>query len=153
MIQFTVQGKPHEVDQERLSIAEAMEIKQATGLTVRGFLNGLKEYDVEAIVALVWLARSRAGERGSIKQIIASNFDLLADFDIIKEQGEEDGEEDGEGEGEPVPTGGATPPETASTSTSSTTPPSTPSTRTSTGRTGSARSRGPSATAPPRSTR
>src|SRR5262245_53273096 len=141
-MRFTVQGKPHEVDQERLSVGEALQIKRATGLTVRGFLQGLREYDVDALVSLVWLARSRAGERVTIEQVIASNFDVLQDVEL---QPEAEDEEVGPTEGPAAPNGSA--PATSSPR------PSTTSTRSSTGRTGSAGSRSTSGTPPPRSTR
>lgn len=148
-MRFTVKGELYEVDQERLSVQEAQAIKRATGLTIRGFLNGLREYDADALVALIWLARSRGGERISIGGIVEENFDVLQDFDLVTdddEQGRDQGEDD-----EQDPTRGVAPPPSGPEA--STIPPSTRSTPTGTGRTGSARSRRPSATPPPRSTR
>jgi hypothetical protein len=135
MINFVVQGTKLHFDEEHLSVDEARQIKKHAGLTVRGFLNGLKEYDVDALVALVWLAKHRTGDPTPWDAIA---FDLLGDLEIIPDENDEDAD--------------AGPPPQRETSTL-TIPPSTPSTPTSTGRTGSARSRSTSATPQPTSTR
>lgn len=137
MIDFILCGEKLSFDEERLTVDEARQLKRATGLTVRGFLTGLREYDVDSVVALVWLTRHRGGDPVPWEAI---SFDLFADLEIIRD-------EDEDTDAGPPPVG------EASTSTStSTTPPPTRSTRTSTGRTGSARSRSGSGTPPPRLT-
>lgn len=132
MIHFTFRGEPFVFDQDRLSVEEAKQLKRVNGLTPRAFLTGLREYDPDAMDALVRLAKVRAGEQTRLEQVILGDWDLFADLDI------EPPSENGEG-----PTVGATPP-------TSTTPPLTPSTPTGTGRTGSARSRSTSDTPPTR---
>src|SRR5262245_39597318 len=134
MINFTVRGERLCFDEEHLTVEEARAIKQHAGLTIRGFLDGLREYDVDALVALIWLAKHRAGEPAPWNNNGLGSLDLLTDIDIIPDE---------EAAPDPPP-GGAT--------STSTAPPSPPPTRTGTGRTGSARSRSTSATPPPRST-
>lgn len=144
MIAFTLKGERYEFDEEHLPITDAMRIKEATGLTVRGFLTGLREYDPHAVVALVWLAKRRSGERVTFDDVVATNFDMLQDLEMEKPVEDED-----EGLG---PTGGAAAPVSLNGSTPTSPQPSTPSTpSTATG--GSAASRSTSATPPPRSTR
>ena len=138
MISFTWMGQPFTFDEERLSVSEAQQLKKACGLTVRQFMVGLREYDADALVALIRLAKVRAGGYPRVENVLLPDFDLFAD--LIVEPAASNGEAG------PVPTGGAD-------DQTSTAPPSKTSTPTSTGRGGSGRSRSTSGTPPPRSTR
>jgi hypothetical protein len=64
---------------ERLSLQEAMTIKDKLGLTVMGFTDGLMVMDPYALAGLLWLVRSRAGEPELDPRML--DFDL-GDLDI-----------------------------------------------------------------------
>lgn len=75
---FTVDGTEYEFDQNKLALAEAIAIKKATGLTVVGFQSGLKEMDPEALQAMVWLAKRRAGMATRLQDVDFDVVDLCA---------------------------------------------------------------------------
>lgn len=75
---FTVDGTEYEFDQNKLALAEAIAIKKVTGLTVVGFQSGLKEMDPEALQAMVWLAKRRAGMATRLQDVDFDVVDLCA---------------------------------------------------------------------------
>ena len=72
---FTVGGTEYEFDQNKLALIEAIAIKKAIGLTVKSFQEGLQAMDPEALQAMVWLARKRAGEAIRLQDV---DFDVIA---------------------------------------------------------------------------
>lgn len=72
---FTVAGTEYEFDQNKLALTEAIAVKKTTGLTVKSFQEGLQEMDPEALQAMVWLARKRAGEAIRLQDV---DFDVVA---------------------------------------------------------------------------
>jgi hypothetical protein len=83
-VRITLKGHDGAADRswdynERMSLQEAMTIKDKLGLTVLGFTDGLMVMDPYALAGLVWLVRSRAGEPELDPRML--NFDL-GDLDI-----------------------------------------------------------------------
>jgi hypothetical protein len=62
MINFKLSGEPYEYDDSTLSVKEARVIKKNTGMGLVSWARGLADGDPDAMVALVWLAKTRAGE-------------------------------------------------------------------------------------------
>jgi len=50
-------------DPQELTLREAFAIKSAIGLNFRPFLNGMMEMDPDCLQMLLWLVRTRNGER------------------------------------------------------------------------------------------
>lgn len=93
MIKLTVQGVLYEFDNERLLLAEAREMKTLTGLTPPRWSVALDEGDADAVAALIFMAKKRAGET-----LRFSDLDTLDYADIEMEFIGEDEEQEGEGE-------------------------------------------------------
>lgn len=72
---FTLDGAEYEFDQNKLALGEAIAVKKSSGLTVKAFQEGLVEMDPEALQAMVWLARRRAGEAVRLQDV---EFDVVA---------------------------------------------------------------------------
>ncbi|MCX3064203.1 hypothetical protein [Streptomyces beihaiensis] len=79
MIKLTVEGIDYEFDDQRMLVSEAREIKTLTGLTVPKLFAGVEEGDGDAIAALVFLAKKRAGEALRFSELDSLN---LADVDL-----------------------------------------------------------------------
>lgn len=79
MIKVTVEGTEYEWDSDRLLVAEARELKTYTGFTPPRWLAALDESDPDAVAALIFLAKKRAGET-----LRFSDLDTLdyADFEM-----------------------------------------------------------------------
>lgn len=93
MIKLTVEGIVYEVDDGRMLIAEARELKKLTGLSVPKFWEGVNEVDADAVAGLVFLAKRRAGET-----LRFSDLDSLdiADVRLEPVEDEEDAEQGGQ---------------------------------------------------------
>lgn len=74
MLRLTVDGETYQVDDGRMLNTEAIALKKATGLAVQELWQGVTDFDAEALTALVWLARRRAGEMAL--RYTAVEFDL-----------------------------------------------------------------------------
>lgn len=61
MINFKLDGQDYEFDESKMIVAEAREIKKHAGLGLIAFGQGLREGDPDALVALMFLAKRRAG--------------------------------------------------------------------------------------------
>lgn len=48
-------------DLEAMDLSQARYIKRQTGLTVKGLMEGLQEFDGDALVALYWLMKQQNG--------------------------------------------------------------------------------------------
>ena len=80
MLTFTLNGVEYTVDINKLSLREAFELKDRTGLSITEYTSGvLTMSDPYALGFLVYLAKRRAGE--------AVDWDEL-DFDLIELAGE-----------------------------------------------------------------
>ncbi|MEU0039105.1 hypothetical protein [Streptomyces sp. NPDC006333] len=79
MIKLTVEGVVYEFDGDHLLLAEARELKTYTGMSVAKWSRGIDEGDVDAIQALIYLAKKRAGESlrySDLEQIDYADIDL-----------------------------------------------------------------------------
>ncbi len=68
----------------KMTLAEAFALKSATGMTPDGFLRGLIDKDPDSIVALLWLCRTRDGEKIRLEQI-PTDFDLYDEDEFSME--------------------------------------------------------------------
>lgn len=120
MLLFTLDGTDYRVDDDQLSLQEAIEIQKATGLGVGEYLKGVSAMDPRALKALAWLGRTHAGETVDFRSI---DFDVLKFIETLRRDDMED-----EGEGptvrEPAPPGSddGTTPAGAETATSESSP-------------------------------
>jgi hypothetical protein len=62
LLEITVDGKPYQYDPAKLLNTEAKAIQRFTGLKMSEFQTALGDENIDAITALVWLVRKRAGE-------------------------------------------------------------------------------------------
>lgn len=76
LIRFTVEGTKYELDIMRLMNTEAILIKKMTGLTIQGMYEGMDKGDPEALTALVWLAKKRAGEPVKFQELEFDTFEV-----------------------------------------------------------------------------
>lgn len=111
MSKIRVYGTEYEVpDMEQLTTKELRTIKENTGMGLRPLLRGMAEWDADALVAVVYVAKVRAGEKVSW-----SDFDdlrPLVDIEDIEDADEPDGSE-------PEQEGGKSNPPTGTSSTGS----------------------------------
>lgn len=110
----------YEVDHGRITVAEAKAFKRHAGMATGEFRPGLIKGDPDAMIFLMWLAKTRAGERVDWSSF--DDYDLVSDVEILREldsPGDEDDdkEQSGEGRADPTRTSGTTR-KTGSTSTS-----------------------------------
>lgn len=85
-MKFTYQGRVYEYEQDRLPLTEAVLIKKLTGMGVRAFMDGMKEFDPDAFKILVFLALRRAGEVPVWDSIDFDVFDFMASFEGAPEE-------------------------------------------------------------------
>lgn len=62
MLKFEVEGTPYELDLDFFPVRDAVMLKKTCKLTMGQIVLGLEEGDGEAIAAVVYLAKRRAGE-------------------------------------------------------------------------------------------
>src|SRR5947199_5118912 len=98
---FTIDGTEYEFDQNKLALSESIAVKKVTGLTVKTFQEGLGEMDPEALQAMVWLAKRRAGEAVRLQDI---EFDVVAFSKSLRNE-DAPGEQTDPLSGQPTPTG------------------------------------------------
>lgn len=91
MLKLTVEGVVYEFDGDHLLLAEARELKTFTGMSVPKWSAGIDEGDVDAIQALIYLAKKRAGETLRFSDLETLDY---ADIDLeMMDDEEENGEE------------------------------------------------------------
>jgi hypothetical protein len=79
MLNFSLNGVDYAFDVEKFSLREAREVAELTGLTLPEYTSGLINMNnVEALAAMVYLARKRAGEECSYSDIDFDVIDLAA---------------------------------------------------------------------------
>jgi len=74
LLEITVDGKPYMYDPAKLMNTEAKAIQRFTGLKMSEFQTALGDENIDAITALVWLVRKRAGEVELVPEDV--EFDL-----------------------------------------------------------------------------
>lgn len=74
---FTYGDQKYEWDDDKMSLGEARYVKQVTGMVGSDFYEAARKLDPDAIMAILVLARRRAGETSA----------SLEDFDMEDSQG------------------------------------------------------------------
>lgn len=97
MLRFVLEDIKYEYDDSTLTVKEARVIKKNTGFGLVTWAQGLQIGDPDALVAMVWLAKTRAGE--AVRWQDFDNFDL-ATLDLLS--GSEDDEPEGDDVDPPV---------------------------------------------------
>lgn len=87
MIRFIVDGTKYDFDDDKLSNVEAIALKKVSGLMPDVFFKGINEVDPEAITALVWLAKRRAGEHVKYGGLEFDLLQVMESLDEIDEMG------------------------------------------------------------------
>lgn len=121
IIKLTVEGTEYEWDSDRLLVAEARELKTYTGFTPPRWLAALDEQDPDALAALIYMAKKRAGESlrfSDLDTLDYANFELEAMNPEPEDPAGEQGQEEPEADPTPVSgESGTTPtPDTSATS-------------------------------------
>lgn len=87
MLRFSLNGEKYEYDDTSLTVKEARVIKKNAGFGLVTWAQALQEGDPDALVAMVWLAKTRAGE--AVRWQDFDNLDL-AQLDILGNVDEDD---------------------------------------------------------------
>lgn len=83
MLRITVAGDTlPDFDDTRMPVAEGIALEKVTGLTPPALWEGVERFSPAAILALVWLARRRAGGEAELRYSKLA-FDL-SDFDMVE---------------------------------------------------------------------
>lgn len=75
LIRFELDDQKYAYDTDTYPLFEARLVKALTGLNAGAYLRGLGEMDEEALAAMVYLAKRRAGEE--------PDWDLLGQMDLM----------------------------------------------------------------------
>lgn len=84
-LDLTYDGKPYVFDTDQLSLAEAFTVKTITGQRPGEFVNAIFELDPHAWLAMIVLARRRAGEACIAKDIDQDKVDMVALGEVMIE--------------------------------------------------------------------
>lgn len=87
MLNFVLDGIKYKYDDTTLTVKEARVIKKNTGFGLVTWAQALQIGDPDALVAMVWLAKTRNGE--AVRWQDFDNFDL-ASLDIVGADDEDD---------------------------------------------------------------
>lgn len=83
-MKIRIEDQFYDFEADRLMLKEAMAVKTYTGMGVTDWNKALEEFDPNAIAALVWILKKRAGE-----DVRFSDLDFnLADLEILSDEGE-----------------------------------------------------------------
>lgn len=80
MLLFHLDGADYQFDPNTLDLDEAKTIKKVSGLTVRRFQEGMQDLDADALQAMVWLTKTRAGEAVRFADIKFDIIPLISSF-------------------------------------------------------------------------
>lgn len=104
-MRIEVEGEVYDYDDEKMSVAEARVIKKQAGMGVTQWAEALRTGDPDALVALVFLAKTRAGEAPKWSDF--DELDLVSGVNVLDEDDDADqGEGDDAGadeSGKPAP--------------------------------------------------
>lgn len=92
MIKFSLNGTSYDYDDTQMSVKEARLIKQHAGMGLRSWALGLQDMDVDALVALVFIAKRRAGEAirwQDLDNINVNDITIVEDEAVSDEDPEE----------------------------------------------------------------
>lgn len=101
-MKFRLNGDTYEIpDPDGMSTKELREVKQNAGVGLRGLMQGLQEMDPDCVIAIIYVAKRRAGEKVSW-----SDFDDIRPLADVEwpDEGEEAEEETGEADESGPPT-------------------------------------------------
>lgn len=96
-MQIVVDGTEYDFDTATLRVGEMRALKKASGMKIKDFTEGLADADPDALTALVWLAKRRAGEHIKFDDL---DFEL-GDFDVIEPDDPQDAAGDGDTPADP----------------------------------------------------
>lgn len=70
-----------ELDDSKLTLADAFLIKSGTGLALKPFFEGVQDLDPHCLQGLVWFLRQKAGERVAVTDIdfVVTDLELSQD--------------------------------------------------------------------------
>jgi hypothetical protein len=126
IIKLKVEGTEYEWDSDRLLVAEARELKVLTGFTPPRWMAALDEQDPDAMAALIYLAKKRAGESLRFSDLDTLDYHDF-DFEVVAPEADQEPSEqtsDGTGQPDPTPVSGESGPTTPTPDTSPTSEPS-----------------------------
>jgi hypothetical protein len=103
LITFKVDGTEYQFDETRLLSVEAVAVKKYTGLAILDFFQGCMSGDGEALTALVFLAKKRAGEDVTWQGLLDTLDVMALLMSLIAEADEPDEEPVPEPEDEELP--------------------------------------------------
>lgn len=78
---FELDGKKRTLNYKKLPLSAWSELKQATGFSPKTLLDGIGEFDVEAIAGVIWLERKQRERRLNYAQAYQ---DLSDDFGEVE---------------------------------------------------------------------
>lgn len=82
-LDLTYDDKPYQFDTDVLSLADAFTVKTITGQRPGEFVNAIFELDPHAWLAMIVLARRRAGEACLAKDINQDKIDLVGQAEAL----------------------------------------------------------------------
>lgn len=95
-MKVTVDGSTYEFEAGKFYFKELRAIQKVTGLTMNEFFQGLDKGNVEALGALIWIMKKRAGEDVKYADL---DFDMGSmEFDLGDEEAEAENTEPGDKE-------------------------------------------------------
>lgn len=80
-MKFSYEGRVYEYQQDKMPLADAVAIKAHTGMGVRSYMDGIKDFDPDAFTAMVFLALRRAGEVPRWEDIDFDVMELMESFE------------------------------------------------------------------------
>lgn len=80
---FELDGKRKELNFQKLPLSAWQELKQNTGFSPKTLLDGIGDFDVEAIAGTIWLERKQRERRLSYPQAFQDINDDMPDFEPI----------------------------------------------------------------------
>lgn len=98
--------KEYEFEDDKLLVKDARLIKKLTGMGLKSFSEGIKDGDPDALCAMVFLAKRKAGEAVQWKDL--DELDL-ATIQSLDDENEEEEEGDKAASADPTVTGESTP--------------------------------------------
>lgn len=106
-MKVSVDNQVYDYEQAKLMLSEAYALKNMTGLTAPSWQRALSEFDPQAVAWLVWLVRTRSGEKVEFGEL---DFDLgtVEILDAPQPEGEPVDPTQSSGRGKPARAGAAT---------------------------------------------
>lgn len=103
MLKFTIEDRVYEYDETSMFVKEARLIKKHAGFGLIGMAQGLRDGDPDALVAMVFLAKRRAGEMIRWQDLDDLDLNKLSIIPADEDE-DEDEAEDGDASDPSIPT-------------------------------------------------